>query len=71
MCIRDRYLHQHPHPENCIMDFNEDHANELQRIGEVTICRQCQPLINADTISPNLFLQLNNILEDVRMELKS
>jgi len=66
----DWYLHQHPHPENCIMDFNEDHANELQRIRTVSICRHCQPLINEDTVSPSLFLQLNNILESLKVELK-
>lgn len=66
----DWYLHQHPHPENCIMDFNEDHTHALQRISVASICKHCQPLINEETISAALFLQLNTILESLRMELK-
>jgi len=66
----DWYLHQHPHPENCIMDFNEDHSNALQHIETANICRYCRPLIHADSVSPDLFLQLNNLLENLKVELK-
>ena len=65
----DWYLHQHPQPENCLMDFNSEHTSALRHIKTATICRRCQPIINEATISPLLFKQLNNILRNLRKEI--
>ncbi len=65
----DWYLHQHPQPENCLMDFNSKHTHALQHIKTATICHDCQPIINEETISPLLFKQLENILGNLRKEI--
>lgn len=66
----DWYLHQHPHPVNCVMDFNMEHANVLQNSKSAQICEQCQALINEATVTPVLFEQLNGILINLRRELR-
>jgi len=66
----DWYLHLHPQSQSCLMDFNFKHQKAFKNIRSVGICRDCQSVINEQSVSPDLYRQLFSLLNDVRIELK-
>jgi len=66
----DWYLHQHPQPKGCIMDFNYRHEEALDTMFASSICSTCSHLIATNKVSTELLAQFLKIMEGSQKELK-
>jgi len=66
----DWYLHQHPHPKGCIMDFNYRHEEAVQTMYASSICPTCRKLLATNKVSTELLDQFEKIMEGSRKEFR-